>query len=87
MRNQIFKLIKEQSNLSWEQIVANIVVAGIIGFLIFVSYMISHRGTIYSKKFNVSLVIGMPLRNKLYIFFKNSKYIVIPPLNGGYYNL
>ena len=57
MRSQIFNLIKEQSALSWEQIAANILVSGIIGFLIFVSYMISHRGTIYSKKFNVSLVV------------------------------
>jgi len=57
MRSDIFKLIKDQTTLSWEQIAANIIVAGIIGFLIFVSYMISHRGTIYSKKFNVSLVV------------------------------
>lgn len=57
MRSQIFNLIKEQTTLSWEQILANILVAGIMGFLIFVSYHISHRGTIYSKKFNVSLVV------------------------------
>ena len=57
MRSQIFNLIKDQSTLSWEQIAGNIAVAGILGFLIFVSYMISHRGTIYSKKFNVSLVV------------------------------
>lgn len=57
MRNQIFNLIKDQSTLSWEQIAANILVSGILGFLIFISYMISHRGTIYSKKFNVSLVV------------------------------
>jgi len=57
MRSQIFNLIKEQSTLTWEQIAANIIVSGILGLLIFVSYMISHRGTIYSKKFNVSLVV------------------------------
>ena len=57
MRSQIFNLIKDQSTLSWEQIAANILVSGILGFLIFISYMISHRGTIYSKKFNVSLVV------------------------------
>ena len=57
MRSQIFNLIKDQSALSWEQIAANILVSGILGFLIFISYMISHRGTIYSKKFNVSLVV------------------------------
>ncbi len=57
MRSQIFNLIKDQTTLTWEQIAANILVSGIIGFLIFISYMISHRGTIYSKKFNVSLVV------------------------------
>ena len=57
MKSQLFNLIKEQSTLSWEQIAANIIVSGILGFLIFISYMISHRGTIYSKKFNVSLVV------------------------------
>ncbi len=57
MRSQIFNLIKDQSVLTWEQIAANIFVSGIIGFLIFISYMITHRGTIYSKKFNVSLVV------------------------------
>ena len=57
MRSQIFNLIKDQQTLSWEQIAANILVSGILGFLIFISYMISHRGTIYSKKFNVSLVV------------------------------
>ena len=56
MRSQIFNLIKDQTTLSWEQIAANIIVSGILGFLIFISYMVSHRGTIYSKKFNVSLV-------------------------------
>ncbi|MBQ8637252.1 MAG: DUF4956 domain-containing protein [Clostridia bacterium] len=57
MRGQIFNLIKDQSTLTWEQIAANILVSGLLGFLIFISYMISHRGTIYSKKFNVSLVV------------------------------
>ncbi len=57
MRSQIFNLIKDQTSLTWEQIAANILVSGIIGFLIFISYMISHKGTIYSKKFNVSLVV------------------------------
>ena len=57
MKNQIFNLIKDQSAMTWEQIMANILVSGILGLVIFVSYMISHKGTIYSKKFNVSLVV------------------------------
>lgn len=57
MKSEIYSLIKDQTALTWEQIAANIAVAGILGFMIFVSYAISHRGTIYSKKFNVSLVV------------------------------
>lgn len=57
MRSDILKLIQNQTTLTWEQILANIAVAAIIGFVIFVSYFASHRGTIYSKKFNASLVI------------------------------
>lgn len=43
--------------MPWEQILANIGVSALIGMFIFISYAISHRGTIYSKKFNASLVI------------------------------
>ncbi|MBE6650588.1 MAG: DUF4956 domain-containing protein [Ruminococcaceae bacterium] len=57
MKNQIFNLIKDQSALTFQEIAANILAAAILGFLIFISYMISHKGTIYSRKFNVSLVI------------------------------
>ena len=31
--------------------------SAVLGFFIFLSYAISHRGTIYSKKFNASLVV------------------------------
>ena len=57
MKQDIFDLIKNQSNLSLEQIALRIGMSALLGILIFVSYMISHRGTIYSKKFNASLVI------------------------------
>ncbi len=57
MKSQIYNLIKDQSALTWEQITGNIVFAAIIGMVIFTSYAISHKGTIYSKKFNVSLIV------------------------------
>ena len=53
----IYDLVYSQSDLSWQQVAGNIFVAAAIGFLIYISYYISHRGTIYSKKFNASLVI------------------------------
>ncbi len=38
------------------QIATNIGFAAVLGIAIFLSYWVSHTGTIYSKKFNVSLV-------------------------------
>lgn len=57
MKEQIYTLFQRQNSLTWQEITANIVAAALIGFVIFVSYYITHRGTIYSKKFNASLVV------------------------------
>ena len=57
MREKIYSLFTNPSDMTWEQILMNITLAAVLGFLIFISYFISHRGTIYSKKFNASLVI------------------------------
>lgn len=56
MKQQLFELLANQGDLSWQEIVLNVAVSMVIGMVIFASYAISHRGTIYSKKFNVSLV-------------------------------
>ena len=57
MREKIFNLFSNSRDLTWEEILLNIFIAALIGCFIFISYAISHRGTIYSKKFNASLVI------------------------------
>ena len=57
MREKIYSLFTNPSDMSWQQILSNISIAALLGFFIFISYYISHRGTIYSKKFNVSLVV------------------------------
>jgi uncharacterized membrane protein YhiD involved in acid resistance len=57
MKEKLIELIEHQNNLTVQEIALNIAMSALIGFLIYVSYMISHRGTIYSKKFNASLVI------------------------------
>ena len=72
MRSQIYNMIKNQSTLSWEQILSNILIAGVLGALIFISYMISHKGTIYSKKFNVSLVVLTVLTSMVMIVIGNN---------------
>lgn len=58
MREQIFKIIESGGGeMTPQQIVTNIAFAALIGFVIYLSYYISHIGTIYSKKFNVSLIV------------------------------
>lgn len=57
MKEDIYKLFSNPSDMTWENIVMNIGAAAILGFFIFISYFISHKGTIYSKKFNATLVI------------------------------
>lgn len=57
MKEYLFKVLEGGNNLTSEEIVMHIVMSCIIGFVIYFSYKFSHTGTIYSKKFNVSLVI------------------------------
>ena len=56
MREKIYALFTNPSDMTWEQVLMNLCMAFLIGLLIYISYAISHRGTIYSKKFNASLV-------------------------------
>lgn len=57
MKDKLFNLFQSTGELSVESVVFNILVSAALGIFIFVSYMITHRGTIYSKKFNASLVV------------------------------
>lgn len=57
MKQTIYELMYNQNSLAIEEILINILMAAVLGFVIYISYAISHKGTIYSKKFNVSLLI------------------------------
>ena len=57
MRNFLLNAIESPGDLSLESIVIRLLVATVISCFIFLSYRISHTGTIYSKKFNVSLMV------------------------------
>lgn len=57
MKDKLMNLFRSTGELSAWDVTANILMAALLGFLIYISYYISHRGTIYSKKFNASLVI------------------------------
>jgi len=57
MKQVILQLFKDQGDLSWETVATRVAMCVLLGAAIFVSYWISHRGTLYSRKFNVSLVV------------------------------
>ena len=57
MKQSIIDFFDKQNDLTWEQILINIAFSAFLGVLIYLSYYLSHRGTIYSKKFNLSLVV------------------------------
>ncbi len=57
MKQDLLQIFQQSSELGWESIVLHIVVAILIAIVIFLSYRLSHSGTIYSEKFNISLVI------------------------------
>lgn len=57
MKKMLLEAIDQAGSLSIGTICAHLLVALFIGVVIYISYSISHRGTIYSKKFNVSLVM------------------------------
>lgn len=72
MKQTLFQLLREQGDLTLEQIVTRIGAAVLLGCVIFVSYYISHRGTIYSRKFNVSLVVLAVLTGTVMIVIGNN---------------
>lgn len=57
MKSQIYELLYKEEGLMPQEVAAHILMSAVIGMVIYLSYAISHRGTIYSKKFNVSLLV------------------------------
>lgn len=57
MKEYLYDLLAQSGNLTTKEIFLHILVSALIGMAIFLSYMLSHSGTIYSMKFNVSLVM------------------------------
>ncbi len=57
MKNEILSMFQTSGQLTLQEVTVNILMSAVLGFFIFLSYSISHRGTIYSKKFNASLVM------------------------------
>lgn len=57
MKENLLRLLENNKSLTLEMLVANILMAVVVGFIIYLSYWLSHSGSVYSKKFNVSLVM------------------------------
>ena len=56
MRQNLFDLIDTTGDLAIEAVAARLLAAAAISVFIFISYRLSHSGSVYSSKFNVSLV-------------------------------
>ena len=56
MRRLLLEMFESTGQLDPQAIVLRMIVATIIAFFIYLSYKLSHEGSIYSKKFNVSLM-------------------------------
>lgn len=56
MREYLMQLLESTGELTAESILLRLAVSVVIGGFIFLSYHLSHSGSIYSRKFNVSLV-------------------------------
>ncbi len=57
MREFIYELLQDSGSLSTEEIAINILMSAVLSVFIYLSYFITHTGTIYSRKFNASLVM------------------------------
>ncbi len=56
MNKYLYDIITSQGTLSIEDIVFRMVVAAAFALVVFVSYKITHSGSVYSVKFNITLV-------------------------------
>lgn len=56
MKQLLLELFEESGSLDPQAILLRLAMAVVIGAFIFLSYRLSHEGSIYSRKFNVSLV-------------------------------
>ena len=57
MSSYLSNLMQQIEALNAGQILAQILIAIVLGFVIYLSYYLAHAGTVYSRKFNVSLVV------------------------------
>lgn len=57
MKETLLEFLNQSGTLSYNDIFSQILAAAVISLAIYISYWYTHEGTIYSKKFNLSLVV------------------------------
>lgn len=72
MRDLLLELLENSGQLEPLVIVQRMLGATVIAFFIFLSYTISHEGSIYSKKFNVSLMALTTITTAVMIVIGNN---------------
>lgn len=56
MNKYLYDIITSQGTLSIEDIFLRIAISAVFAIIVFISYRITHSGSIYSSKFNITLV-------------------------------
>lgn len=56
MNKYLYEIITNQGTLSVEDIALRIGIAAVFAIVVFISYRITHAGSVYSSKFNITLV-------------------------------
>lgn len=72
MKQQLFEMFGSSNDLAPAVILTRLAVSAILACFIYLSYSISHMGSIYSKKFNVSLVMLTVITTTVMIVIGNN---------------
>lgn len=57
MNDYLINLTQQVEGLNVMDVAAHVAMSVFLGFIIYLSYYLAHAGTVYSRKFNVSLVV------------------------------
>lgn len=72
MKKLLLEMLEGSGELDLQSIVLRLVAATLIAVFIYISYMLSHEGSIYSKKFNVSLMALTVITTSVMIVIGNN---------------
>lgn len=72
MRKLLLEFFEGTGQLDPQSIILRLAVATVIAFFIYLSYKLSHEGSIYSKKFNVSLMALTVITTSVMIVIGNN---------------